>query len=447
MRRTSWLAARRVWWTGALTFVLVMKVSSIADAHATLLSSVPAAGAKLTSMPSRLRLVFSEPIEPAMATIALVNGAGRTTPLSVSGDPHDVHAIVADVIDASAMPRGELRVLWHVVSADGHPVGGSFVFSVGTSDTAGVAAPPEPPSRPETSVWGPSIAGAPIIPALLRGVGVGCLLALGGLLTFMALSGTAGGRPERVAFFLSIAAPLFLGAHLAAWLINASPDHRADAAWMASTFASTVGKVELWRVGLSLLPLWALGLARRRRLALGLTIPPLLVSTAVGHSAGIHPMWAIPFKAIHLIALALWMGGLSWIVVRERVDARRTAADTARVSTIALWAVVVVTISGIVQTLMLVQSIAGMRSAYGLVVVAKVVGLGVLVAFGAYHRRRLVGAVAARAEQALVTLRSSVARELSVFCVVILLGGFLAYLSPPISGTASARSQSSEARP
>jgi putative copper resistance protein D len=216
---------------------------------------------------------------------------------------------------------------------------------------------------------------------------------------------------------------------------------------MASTFASTVGKVELWRVGLSLLPLWALGLAHRPRLALGLTVPPILVSAAVGHSAAIHPMWAVPFKAIHLIALALWIGGLLWIVMRERVDAQRAATDTARVSTIALWAVVVVTISGVAQTLMLVQSIAGIRSAYGLVVVAKAVGLGVLVAFGAYHRRRLVGAIASRGEQAIVTLQSSVARELSVFCVVILLGGFLAYLSPPISGTASARSHSSEARP
>jgi putative copper resistance protein D len=158
-------------------------------------------------------------------------------------------------------------------------------------------------------------------------------------------------------------------------------------------------------------------------------------------------MWAIPFKAIHLIALALWMGGLSWIVLRERADSERLASDTVRVSTIALWAVVAVTISGIVQTLMLVQTIAGIRSAYGVVVVAKVAGLVILVAFGAYHRRRLVGAIASRGELAIATLRSSVARELSVFCVVILLGGFLAYLSPPISRDTSARSHSLETRP
>ena len=193
IKRYRRLSARRVWWTGALTCVLVFKVFSIAEAHATLLSSVPAAGAKLLSMPARMRLVFSEPIEPAMATISLVNGAGQATTLSVSGDPHDVHAIVADVVGASATLHGELRVMWHVVSADGHPVGGSFVFSVGLSDTTSVVAPPEPSLPPEAPIWGPSVAGAPILPAILRGVGIGCLLALGGLLTFMALCNSVAG--------------------------------------------------------------------------------------------------------------------------------------------------------------------------------------------------------------------------------------------------------------
>ena len=142
-------------------------------------------------------------------------------------------------------------------------------------------------------------------------------------------------------------------------------------------------RVKLLRTGLALLPLWALALARRTGLALALTIPSLLLSAAVGRSAAIHPMWAVPFKAMHLAALAVWIGGLLWIVVPGRDEARPTTTDVMRVSTLALWAVVVVTLSGIVQTLMLVQSATGVRSPYGVVVMAKVVGLLVLVAFGA----------------------------------------------------------------
>jgi putative copper export protein len=265
-------------------------------------------------------------------------------------------------------------------------------------------------------------------------------------LSFIALSGANTGRPLRVALWLSVATPLFLGLHLLTWMLNASPDHHLDSAWLASTAASTVGRVELLRTGLALLPLWALALARRSGLALALTIPSLLLSAAVGHSAAIHPMWAVPFKAMHLAALAVWIGGLLWIVVPGRDEAHPTT-DIMRVSTLAMWAVVVVTLSGIVQTLMLVQSATGVRSPYGAVVMAKVAGLLVLVAFGAYHRRRLLPEIRTRGRDADSTLQSSVARELFVFCVVILLGGFLAYLTPPVSGDARASSHSVGAVP
>jgi len=221
--------------------------------------------------------------------------------------------------------------------------------------------------------------------------------------------------------------------------------HEAGAALTADAMVEgTVGKVELWRTALSLLPLWALALARRPGLGLALAIPSLLASAAVGHSAAIQPLWAVPLKAIHLAALAVWFGGLIWLIVRERGDAHTTATDVARVSTLALWAVVAVTVSGIAQTLILVQSTAGVRSPYGGVVIAKILGLAVLVGFGAYHRRRFVPAIASRGEAVAGALRTSVARELSVFCIVILLGGFLAYLSPPTRGAVNAGSHSSE---
>ncbi len=441
-RRHGRLSARRVGLTGALAIALVLRVFAIASAHATLVSSEPAAGSTVASIPARLRLVFSEPIEPGMAKVSLVVADGRTVSLAASGDPHDVHAIIADAGDAATLPPGEVRLMWHVVSADGHPVGGSFLFFVGTSAVRDTVPIPEPSTAPDATVWGPAIAGAPLVPAVLRGIGIGCLLALCGLLSFIAMSDANTDRALRAALWLSVATPLFLGLHLLAWMVNASPDHHLDSEWLATSIASTVGKVELLRTGLALLPLWALALARRSGLALVLTVPPLLVSAAVGHSAAIHPMWAVPFKAIHLAALAVWIGGLLWIVVRERNDEQSATTDIARVSTLALWAVIMVTLSGIAQTLILVQSATAVRSSYGAVVVAKVVGVLILVAFGAYHRRRLLPAIAARGREAVATLQSSVARELAVFCMVILLGGFLAYLTPPVSGEAHASSHS-----
>jgi putative copper export protein len=90
----------------------------------------------------------------------------------------------------------------------------------------------------------------------------------------------------------------------------------------------------------------------------------------------------------------------------------------------------VVAISGVAQTVLFLPTLSDLfRSTYGALVLAKVVGMLILVAFGAHHRFRVLPALTrdVRAtEQFAVTLR----RELTVFGIVVLLGGFLAYVPP-----------------
>ncbi len=415
-------------WSALLSAVLVLSLHAIADAHATLLSSEPAAGATLATSPSRIRLLFSEAMEPTLATISLVGADGHATPLAVSGDPHDVHALIAPLNGVSS---GEYRVEWHVISADGHPVGSSFLFAVGTAG----APPPELSGAPPAVTWGPALLGAPLVPAVLRGLGVGFLMAEAGLLFFVVrFAGQAEfrSRPMRVALAAGVCAPLFLAAHFIAWLLNSSPTHQLDAAWLTSMMASTVGRVELWRTLLSLLPLWALALARRTRLAAVLTIPALCVSAAVGHSAAVHPLLAVPFKTLHLLAVAAWLGGLLWLVTRERGERNTMTAQALYVSSVSLIAVIAVVISGVVQTLLLVP-LHDLVSAYGAIVGLKVLGLAVLVAFGAYHRCRILPKLAmpANGNDVATAFHRTLRREIAVVWVVILLGGFLAYVSPP----------------
>src|SRR5262249_52422999 len=157
--------------------------------------------------------------------------------------------------------------------------------------------------------------------------------ALAGLLFFIVATQTSvDARPSRVALWFSVAAPLLLIGHLFTWTINASPNHRIDLAWLSSAFGTTVGRTELWRALLALLPLWALVFARRAGLALLLTAPSLLLSAAVGHSAAFQPSLSVPLKMAHLAALSAWLGGLLWLVVSDRRDVARFAADAAHVS-------------------------------------------------------------------------------------------------------------------
>jgi copper transport protein len=435
-----------------LAFFFLLVTSSIASppsaaVHATLVSSEPAANSHLASSPTRVRLVFSEPVEGKLGRISLHPGAGEPITLRAGADPRDVHAVLAPV---DALAPGRYRVEWRVVSADGHPVDGTFVFAVGDTTLGAAAIPsattpepaPEPAAEPETEAdtWGPSVVGAPLIPALLRGAGLGALMAAAGLLLLhVGAAPNAAQRTDagvrRLTTSFAVLAPLLLGAHMVAWLINTSPEHRLDAAWASSALGTIVGEIELWRTGLALLALWAWWLARRPAIALVLAAAALAVSGASGHSAAIQPEWGVPAKAIHLLASAVWLGGLLWLVVRPKADdVTLFAHDAERVSARALIAVIAVAFTGVVQTRLFLPSWGALvSSAYGALALAKAAGLLVLIAFGAYHRQRLMPRVAAAARSMadVTALRGSVAREIVVMAVVILLGGLLAYVPPP----------------
>lgn len=438
---------RRMLLPAFTALALLPGVSRVAAAHTVLVRSEPVAGSHAGTPPSRVRLVFSEALEPALARIALTGADSRATSLVVTGDPQDVHGIIAPL---HSVAPGAYRVTWRVVSADGHPVEGSFVFFV--DGAAGVAEPsampPEPDARPAEDTQPapqPASDGAPLLPALLRGLALASAMALAGVLLFVTWPGAREHATPmsagRFVMTLGATTPLLLGAHAAAWLVDASADHRLTAETLSAASGTSVGHMELWRLGLSLLALWALALARRPRLALPFAAGALIVSGASGHPAAISPLLAIPSKSLHLLAGAAWLGGLLWLCIIARAHdetggAQRLTREASRVSAVALGAVLLVSLSGVVQTaLFLASPFDLVRSAYGAIVLAKSAGLIALVAFGAYHRYRVLPrlaqlaqvAQASAADRLAVTMR----RELAVMGAVILLGGLLSYTSPP----------------
>src|SRR5687768_16438381 len=154
-----------------LPLLAALAVSSLvlgaaARPHATLVSSEPAANSHLDDAPTRVRLVYSEPVEGSVARVVLLPKRGSPVTLRAAGDPRNVNAIIAAI---DSLAAGSYRVDWRVVSADGHTVSGAFSFAVGDTTlgaTASASAPdsvaqdsvpmePEPPMEDE--VWGPSV--------------------------------------------------------------------------------------------------------------------------------------------------------------------------------------------------------------------------------------------------------------------------------------------------
>ena len=426
----------------ALTTLLLVLLTSVLERgastsprrpHATLLASEPAADAVLRESPTRVRLVFSEPVEPSLSRLELARPGRGTTRLTPVADPHDVHAVVAPV---TGLAPGGYRLEWRIVSADGHPVSGSFAFSIGARPV--VAPPPVAVDDSHLAVdsltaapaVGPELWGAPLVAALLRGAALAALMGLAGLLALGEWALPNGGAgAARAATVLGGAALLLIIAHAIAWAVNAGADHGLGSAF-STLGTSGTGHRELLRAALALLSLWALALARRRGIAASCAVAAVLVSGDLGHSAAIDPAWAVPAKALHLLAGSLWLGGLLWIVLGDAASPRY-GDGVRRISRLALVAVILVAASGIVQMTLFLPSVrAVVQSTYGALALAKIAGLLILVLFGAYHRYVVLPRLATAPSPMGPRLRDSVRYEIGVMLLVILLGGLLAYVPP-----------------
>ena len=111
--------------------------------------------------PAALRLTFNEPVTPLV--IRLIAPDGTTTTPAATAENTTV------TVKPATLRRGTHVLSWRVISADGHPVGGSLVFSVGEASATPVAgALPAGDPVVRTALWAAKVA---IYLALLAGIG------------------------------------------------------------------------------------------------------------------------------------------------------------------------------------------------------------------------------------------------------------------------------------
>jgi methionine-rich copper-binding protein CopC len=97
-----------------------------AAAHDELVSSVPAAGEQLAEPPTEVSLTFSASVSQEFAQVAVVDAAGASYQ---SGPPVVAGDTVTQAV--TGLPTGAtFTISFRIVSADGHPIGGTVPFSV-----------------------------------------------------------------------------------------------------------------------------------------------------------------------------------------------------------------------------------------------------------------------------------------------------------------------------
>jgi copper transport protein len=342
--------------------LLALAFPAGAAAHARLVGSKPADGAVLATPPADVRLLFDDEVRPAGGDLA-VDAAGRSV---LGGPAHRLagndRALVVPL--RPGLRRGAYTVRWRVISNDGHLITGVLAFAVG-------AGAPRP--VPTLSAGGSGPSSSSVLLRLLFLAGV--LVAGGAALTGRALG--AGRRLEALVVGAGLALVAAGGFGLLA-LEPAADATRFGRVTEAAAIAGAAGML----AALGSLALPALGLAAS---AIGVLV--LAAPTLAGHALDPHRLRGLVALAdlAHVVAAAVWTGGLLVLVLARSPQARR------RFPPIALGAVVLLGAGAIPRAIAAFPTLDSVvETGYGRAVLVKTGLLAVVLGLAWWNRRRLV---------------------------------------------------------
>lgn len=421
-----------------------------AGAHANLLNAFPAPGEVLERPTDTVYIEFSETLVESFSSIDVLDANG----VSVVAAPSEVDPAnpIAMRVTLNDLHNGTYVVVWRTLSTvDGHLIRGSYLFSVGD--------PIRQIERPAETPSDASPVEAPLRWLLL----IGAVLLVGVPVHFVAVSGLRAvelGGPGRATLVwagvgsLSIA-QLGLLAVQAATLAEGGP---LD--WISTGFprAFELGLWgRLWVSRLILLGAWVVitlaairGTGRGARWAwIGAAVvgAEIILTVSLGsHSAALvdFSIRGVALDFGHLLAAALWVGGLPALLFTVRGtrriqsfgERRRAIARIVeRFSALASISVAVIIFTGLLSAwLHVVEPGRLLSTAYGRTLLVKIGLVSPLLLMGAVNltwvRRRLRTPADGELDRSLAWLVKIVRVEAVFAAGILLASGFLTTLEP-----------------
>ena len=156
-------------------------------------------------------------------------------------------------------------------------------------------------------------------------------------------------------------------------------------------------------------------------------IAPIFASHSA--SSGSHAL-AVGSLIVHVVALTFWVGGLIAITVLSATD---RAIALPRFSSLSLWAVIAVVVSGSANAWARLNFQSAWNSNYARIVILKVLLTSVLIYLGYLNRRHLSG----KWQISLKNLTRLLFIEVSIMLVTILAGARLSNMQPPLRSESS----------
>lgn len=412
----------------AWVFVLLQMAAPAVFAHAALIETLPVDGAMLGKAPTEVLLRFNEPVAPLVFKLLLPDGSTQAV-THIAAEQNGLKASLPD-LPAS----GTYLLSWRVVSADGHPVGGSITYSVGVRSDNGAAA--------AVSSSSPSLLLA-VIWLIRFGLYMALFIGVGAAL-FRAFIAVETAPPAWWA-----TAALLKGLVLVPLAVGMQGLDALALPWDA------LGSLQPWRAGLdtaygvtawlmlaSLLAACAANAVDRRWLSRAAAIASTLLLGAAlaasGHAGSAPPQWlARPAVFIHGVAIAAWVGSLLPLLILLRGE--QGVAALSRFSRVIPWVLALLLISGATLALLQLDSFQSLWTTdYGRILSAKLSLLLLLLGVATFNRYALTARVQRGDARARLWMRRLICAELLLMAMILALVATWRFTPPPRAMAAAA---------
>jgi putative copper resistance protein D len=146
-------------------------------------------------------------------------------------------------------------------------------------------------------------------------------------------------------------------------------------------------------------------------------------SSDIGHSIAVNSM------LLHLAGISVWVGGLVALFAIYFDEPEKRSVLVKRYSTLALFAFILVAISGLTGGFIRLYQPSDLLTSYGLLLITKAAVLVLLGLFGVWHRLKLIRGI----ESGSSSFIRIVAVEIAIMGIALALATALARTAPPIN--------------
>ncbi len=386
-----------------------------AEAHASLIKSDPAPESHLIRSPSQITLTFNERLEKELYYIKLFNTKGITMVKEQAVMSKDQHKLM---LKLPLLSPGIYTVSYHVISADGHPVGASYPIIIGDVSQKNSAA--------NVVEKTPSHGHGGISFLLIHSVYYFALLTVIGFLFWFNILKRKGIRmPDDFSFWFNSMTRLFVLLTAGINYLNLS-QAIGDVSWanfVILLFKTTTGLTAICLIVLAVLAMFIL---RKWLWADSLWIIFVSISEAVsGHAAAFSPvLYTVMLDTVHVLTAGIWTGGLIYIAIyrsNEREHIWRFIPIFSKVALISLLALI---LTGSLSVLSFLPALKDLfLSSWGILLLVKIGIVILIIPVGASLRHFFK-------EQRQVSFFKLHNIDIVLLISILLIVGALTYLSP-----------------